>query len=418
MKQKDLHDVIVDVLKSSKTPLTARQIADTISEKKLWYRPKDGKFPPATQVSARVDNYKHLFIRNGIITLRNEQICEERIARLAFNKNGWTFPSGPEGKSKAKTSYETKYGYGHEEWLLDFSKTIGGYHYGFLQPINANHTKYKGSIFNVYLYTVNSTSKERFWVGKITNLEVIDEATSYEIKSIYKQRGWYQEMLEELKDLNLDEKSLDKWEGIHLFNVRFKPEDFEKYPEGTIIPKEDLTITSYHYVLLYVYDDPNIVKEADGKFILGQCAPGRRLSKKSITKKIEEMVIEYPIIHHKISRALEKTLKDTYDKVYAEHSTGFKTCIDLVAIRGNKKTFFEIKTCNDPKTCIRQAIGQLLEYSYYPDDKIANDLFIVTPYRLKDDLFISYIKNLRTRLNLPIQYMWYDLKNKKIGQIV
>ena len=60
---------------------------------------------------------------------------ERRMARICWNDNGWVFPSGRLGKSKDKKSHEGKYGYGHEEWLMDTSKLINGYNYGFLEPI-------------------------------------------------------------------------------------------------------------------------------------------------------------------------------------------------------------------------------------------------------------------------------------------
>ena len=418
MAQKDLHEVIVDVLRSSKKPLTVREITDIISNSKLWFRPKDGKLPNATQVSARVNNYKHLFSRNGVVTLKQKDSVEDRIARLTFNKNGWTSPSGPEGKSKLKTSYETKSGYGHEEWLLDFSKIIDDYHYTFLQPINANYEKYIGLTYNIYLYTVNSSTKEKFWIGKINNAEIIDQEESKKIKKIYQRKGWFQEMKNELKDLELDEKSLDKWDGANLFNIRFRVDDFERYPDNTLISNEDDSITSYHYVLLHVNKEPKIEKEADGKFVLGRCNPQNRYSGKSIKKKIEEKIIEYPFIHHEISRALEETLKGNYDAVYAEHETGFRTSIDLVAVKKDKKDFFEIKTYSDIKASIRQAIGQLLEYSYFPDRSLADKIFIVTQYELKDKNLIAYFHNLRNELKLPVYYMWYDLNKKNIGQII
>lgn len=59
----------------------------------------------------------------------------KKIARICWNTNGWTCPSGQIGKSKNKDSYEYKYGFGHEEWLFDIAKTIKGYHYGHIQAV-------------------------------------------------------------------------------------------------------------------------------------------------------------------------------------------------------------------------------------------------------------------------------------------
>lgn len=123
---------------------------------------------------------------------------EERIARLTFNMNDWTYPSGWEGKSKT-TSYESENGYGHEEWIFDFSKIIDGYKYGFLEPINKNFKKYEDKTFNIYLFTIDSRTREKIWVGKINDIKVISKKQSEKIKAIYKEKGWYNEMKDDLK---------------------------------------------------------------------------------------------------------------------------------------------------------------------------------------------------------------------------
>ena len=55
----------------------------------------------------------------------------EKVARLCWNTNEWRRPSGRKGKSKSSDSYEKGMGFGHKEWLLDDSKIINGYHYGY-----------------------------------------------------------------------------------------------------------------------------------------------------------------------------------------------------------------------------------------------------------------------------------------------
>ncbi len=416
---KTLDKVIEEVLQSAGKPLSAREITDTIRSKKLWYRPKDNQLPPKEQVRARINHNRNTFLReNGVIKLKVAGMNEQRIARLAYNSNGWVFPSGFEGKSKSRDSYEFKNGYAHEEWLLDLNKIVEGFHYGFLEPISKNYYKYMGSVYDIYLFTVNSQTNQKFWIGKLRNVEIIDEDTSEKVRSIYIKNGWYKEMEQDLKIQGFDSSTLGKWKGLHLFNLRFKPEDFEKYPDKTLVQDDDVSISSYHYVLLHVKETPKIEKQADGKFVLGRCNPTRRFDAKTVRKKIEERLVEYPFLHNQISKALEKTLKETHDAVYAEHDTGFKTSIDLVAVKGKKKYFFEIKTYSDVRTCIRQAIGQLLEYSYFPNKQIADELVIVTPHQLEEGSMLTYIKHLKKHVGLPLKYMCYDLKKKKIVQLI
>jgi hypothetical protein len=51
------------------------------------------------------------------------------------------------------------------------------------------------------------------------------------------------------------------------------------------------------------------------------------------------------------------------------------------------------------------AIGQLLEYSYFPNKRLADEIYIVTPHEVNDNNTIEYIKNLRGKVGLPIRYM-------------
>ncbi len=56
-----------------------------------------------------------------------------KIARICWNSEGWQRPSGLDGKSSNPEAYEAQNGYGHEEWLLDTSKLIDGYHYAYVR---------------------------------------------------------------------------------------------------------------------------------------------------------------------------------------------------------------------------------------------------------------------------------------------
>ena len=121
----------------------------------------------------------------------NDLQLEKRVARITWNDNGWVLPSGTYGKSKDLNSHENVYGYGHEEWLFDFSKIIDNYHYGFLEPVRKQYDAYIGKKFYVWLYSINNETKKRFWVGEINNLEVISREEAETIKQKYVERGWF-----------------------------------------------------------------------------------------------------------------------------------------------------------------------------------------------------------------------------------
>ena len=96
----------------------------------------------------------------------------EKIALICYNDEGWLFPSGRKDKAVNKDSYEQKNGFGHEEWLLDFSKIIDGYHYGFLQPLNGYH--HAGNVYDIHLFFYTQSTGKAY-IGCIKNAECIDE---------------------------------------------------------------------------------------------------------------------------------------------------------------------------------------------------------------------------------------------------
>ncbi|HHT9138408.1 MAG TPA: hypothetical protein ACFYEK_14340, partial [Candidatus Wunengus sp. YC60] len=175
---------------------------------------------------------------------------EEKISRICWNDYGWQRPSGRDGKSKNKDAYEYKVGYGHEEWLLDTEKLIKGYHYGYLQPVGKAWDKYQGKTFNISLYSINDDTRERWWIGTIRNAQVVSPEESKEILGYYKEKGWLQEMIEQIKNVDGDEKDFGENAQFAFTNIKFKPGDWQLLDPPQRISNKDEAISSTYYVLL------------------------------------------------------------------------------------------------------------------------------------------------------------------------
>lgn len=119
---------------------------------------------------------------------------------------------------------------------------------------------------------------------------------------------------------------------------------------------------------------------------------------------IEERSINLNIRHTLIQEELLKKLKEEYgsSNVSPEHPIGSKK-IDVVVKNGNEVIFYEIKVSGSAKACIRDAIGQLMEYAYWPDRRNAN-LLVVVGEEAIDDRTAKYLKYLNNTFGLPIQY--------------
>lgn len=124
------------------------------------------------------------------------------------------------------------------------------------------------------------------------------------------------------------------------------------------------------------------------------------------------------LAHNNLEQALFDILSARYGatNVGAEKDTGRGSRVDLVVHANGKHRYYEIKTDLCVRSCVRQAVGQLLEYSYWPGGHEAEQLVVVSENRLTDDAG-SYIKALRQRFGVPVFYQHLDLKTKTLGPL-
>ena len=121
-------------------------------------------------------------------------------------------------------------------------------------------------------------------------------------------------------------------------------------------------------------------------------------------------------MHKKIQNAVAVLLKAHYSNLQIESCTddSVKQRVDIKGFSKSEKEwhFFEVKTVS-AKRCIREALGQRLEYTHYPDLNLASKLFIVGP-EPPDEKDKAYMKLLRERYNLPIWFRWYSFAENKL----
>lgn len=80
------------------------------------------------------------------------------------------------------------------------------------------------------------------------------------------------------------------------------------------------------------------------------------------------------------------------------------TLIDVaLRIADGQYWYYEIKTASSPRACLREALGQILEYSFWPGAQEESRL-IVCGERALDADGAAYLTQLQTRFNLPIAY--------------
>ena len=130
-----------------------------------------------------------------------------------------------------------------------------------------------------------------------------------------------------------------------------------------------------------------------------------------------EIIIIDPL-HKKIQNTIVEQLREQYYHLYLEKGDSSLTSGQKVDIKGKFKEtdewhYFEIKT-SSAKQSIREALGQILEYSHYDHISTrATKLYIIGPEK-PDEKDIAYIKKLRDMYKLPIWFRWYSFENNKL----
>ncbi|MBN8691775.1 MAG: hypothetical protein J0L69_01200 [Bacteroidetes bacterium] len=366
---------------------------------------------------------KHIPLFNEISVILQNLSLEHRIARLAWNSNGWLFPSGQDGKSTDKKSHEFKYGYGHEEWLFDLNKKYKGYHYGFLEPIRKQQNAFIGNQYKVWLYTIDGVTKKRYFVGNIERIEVLTKEQAEEVKLEYKKRGWLKEMEDQIPRVNKNHKGFSGYKGLDIFNIRFKSQDLKDYEPYLELPGSHPIYKQSRYVFGRYDESFDIENYEVDDFSLedsnvdDDSEDYKKVKKK--TYKREPKAIQITYLHEAISKQLTKHLKSIYgkNKVWREKNAGYgSNRIDIVVETQNRVIFYEIKTYNNVRTSIREAIGQLLEYSCWPNKRKAQEFVIITQPVSNTKKAIEYLKHLNSIMSIPVFYQNFDVETNLLSE--
>jgi hypothetical protein len=109
--------------------------------------------------------------------------------------------------------------------------------------------------------------------------------------------------------------------------------------------------------------------------------------------------------HNEIQQFLCEQLADKYGaaNIGSEIPSGNGMRIDVVVRLNDGYLFYEIKTEQTARMCIREALPQLLEYSFWPRAQVAKRLFIVGEAEL-DGESEEYLETLKRKFGLPVDY--------------
>ena len=321
---------------------------------------------------------------------------ENKYCRICWNTAGWQKPSNDAAHIETGKSYVAQNQFGHEEWLFNYEWLINGCRYGFLQPIGKHYPKYTGKSCSIVLYTI-SPEKKILLVGRLQDVHVPTENELAKVLRIADEQGWLDEMRESVALIGGNVGVLQNPEPREIFNIRFRPENVEIFdPKPRVVGKHKIT-TPPHWYQLYNWED-------DDDLETSSLAPSLTVDDPRRSEELQIRAAQRGVIvdpkHVRLQNRLYETLCLEHGANNVDYEANF---VDLTVRSANRRTFFEIKTDQTVRRCIRNAIGQLLDYAYYPNGEERTSLVVVgdAPITSSDK---DYLAHLRQQFGLDIYY--------------
>jgi hypothetical protein len=352
----------------------------------------DRSIPSAVSTSPAVDQDE---LRAGF---------EHKVARLCWNTNGWQGPSGRLGKVGSQKAFEGTYGFGHEEWLLDHSRLVDGWKYGFIQALNHSFDKYAGKTIDLLLYTIDNKTKRRYWVASICGVEVVTEKQSSQTNRLFEKNGWLDEMREQVQMQGLNDGTLSVEHPQELLNLRYRPEHCVRFDPMIEFPAHELPAAYYGTFQQVPKTQAAILHGTTHAEVL----KSRNIGKLSSTRTTHADVREVDLVHKRWQKELGRSLREQLpaaDVIVETKVGGY--WVDIVIDVGGKRILVELKTCTLVRQAIREALSQLLEYAYWPPASPRGDVLLIVCAGREDEADREYMRMLRERFGMPVHYLQY-----------
>ena len=138
--------------------------------------------------------------------------------------------------------------------------------------------------------------------------------------------------------------------------------------------------------------------------------PGCPRFVESTTARQTGRIVDVALRHKTLQKALYKHLcrEAGYDNVQVERPLAPGVRVDAAVRCNDKEIFYEVKVASTGRSCVRAALGQLIEYSHWPSAERASEIVVVGEAELDSDSK-AYLQFLRQRFDLPLWYRRIDI---------
>lgn len=191
----------------------------------------------------------------------------------------------------------------------------------------------------------------------------------------------------------------------------FKPDTFITLGKRVVdnaVDVRDILAAFDSLLRLYIYvesveQDPPFPKRSD-------FTPGCPRFVESTTSSQTARTVEVALRHKTLQMELYKHLcqEAGSNNVRVERHLALGVYVDAAVKCDGNESFYEVKVASTVRSCVRAALGQLIEYSYWPSANRASELVVVGEAELDSDSR-AYLRVLRERFGLPLWYRRIDI---------
>lgn len=198
--------------------------------------------------------------------------------------------------------------------------------------------------------------------------------------------------------------------GTFVFLGGYSPS--EKVRASEVLSAFDKLLPLYHFV-----ESGGVSAHMVAEFAF---RPGNALKKSRAIGNSTERELSIDLKHNDMQETLYRELCKEFgsNNVGTERPSGTGGRIDVVSRVDNGYAFYEIKVGRSVQGIIREAVGQLLEYSLWPGAKLPTRLVIVGEPEL-DEAGHAYLKDLNKALPIPLLYkqllVGYDVAQQSLA---
>ncbi len=171
-----------------------------------------------------------------------------------------------------------------------------------------------------------------------------------------------------------------------------------------ILADFDRLLPLYRYVESGGAYEPVPLPAKTGFAFKAGCSPKPYAATATLAAKVLDLDLRHNLLQGKLAQHLVAGYG--VENVSTEQASGAGTRIDAVVRQGDQYWFYEIKTARTPRVCLREAVGQLLEYAFWPrgQDPAASRLVVVGELPLDADAS-EYLHRLTSGFGLPLEYL-------------